>query len=220
MNHPTFSQFCIVERIAYQALCEQKKLADRGKHCWGSGIKLILNGSGLGFVWNMTDMNRRRMMRTKQIIKQRILDIDKTFILEKLQGYSLLSNYSTHMDGEWAIPEMYRSDSFTRRRYVSCFRLNSIWSLPIKKNIVEDDAYVCTRCNYSFKKPLTWKHFLYVCPQLPRCKMTSRPNPLSTSAFRLTESGISFHIRKYGNTRPPLAVMAGQLSILRFHSLK
>ena len=92
------------------------------------------------------------------------------------------------MNGEWSLPKMYLSDSFALRRFVSCFRLNSIWSLPIKKCIDEAEVYECIRCQNRFNKKLTWKHFIYECPLMPRCVMISQPDPLSTTAFRLANT--------------------------------
>ena len=94
-------------------------------------------------------------------------------------------------DAVWSLPKMYRFDSFARRRFVSCFRLNSIWTLPIVKYVDEADVYQCSRCRSFFNKKLTWKHFIYDCPEVPRCTMISRPDPLSPSAFLLCSSAKS-----------------------------
>ncbi len=129
-------------------------------------------------------------MRTEGlVVKRRMLDIDNGDLLGEMRASKSLNRYSG-IRKDAGLPSFYESVPFPRRRFLTIFRLNVVYCLPIRKivTVSKVEQYQCNMCDARFGKNLAWPHFLYNCRRLPKCPLVFRPDPLSQVAFDFTVS--------------------------------
>jgi hypothetical protein len=175
------------DRLIYLALLEQKALVEKGKHCWGRGIKTFLDDAGLCYLWDSRFSVGEVVKKECSIVKQRILDICAAETAEALASSLQLKEY-----GNWnkrmGPHDVYNVLDLNRRQALSIFRLNCVYSLPIRKVVQSTEEYECQLCLTAFPKSKVWHHFLYTCRRLPKCSLVSRVDPRSSHAFDLSSS--------------------------------
>ncbi len=175
-------------RLVFLALQEQRRLTAAGKRCWGSGIKVFLDFAGLGHLWSREVSEGENTKRLVKIVKERYLDIDHSELLSRMRSSKLLKDYATLKKDKRMSNYLSSVSEFGKRRSCSLFRLNCIWSLPIKRTTTDALRYECSRCSATFPKASTWSHFLYHCRRLPKCTLVCKPDPSSEKIFRFLGS--------------------------------
>jgi hypothetical protein len=152
------------DSLTYSAFLEQKRLTGLDKECWGLGVKSLLDLAGFGSKWDRyfyAGENTRRVMKQ---VKARMIDIQNQRSQRRLGTSKLLSEFSKYTDCRTLSPYLTRH-AFSERRFISLFRLNSIWSLPIEKR---KSFYRCKLCLVPFPKSMTWNHFILKCSKISR----------------------------------------------------
>jgi hypothetical protein len=174
------------DRLIYHALEEQRTLAERGKPSWGLGIKTALGRTGLGYLWERIYTVRENLKVESQLLERRLLDIELAETTEAMTSSRQLNRYATYNNLAPGLNMCYDSLTFAQRRAVAIFRLNCVYSLPIRKRTDQFDMYQCTSCSECFLKEKTWSHFLYYCSTIHARSPVDVIDPLSLAAFSYT----------------------------------
>jgi hypothetical protein len=151
------------DRLTYHALIEQKRMVETPVDCWGKGIKRLLDNSGYGFVWNFDFGVYQKTRAIGKNIRRRLENQDRAeniTMMRDPEKSKQLKYYWAHKN-YFTMPN-YGTTPYNERRWLSIFRLNCVYSLPIQKS-QNEERYECKKCKGSFPKPHVWHHFVYEC---------------------------------------------------------
>ena len=148
-----------VNHIMSHCLRKQLSMMDNKIKPWLFYIKSILEGHGLGYVW---EQGARDSKVFAKLFLTRSNDIYETMLFEEAQELKSLNYYCSRKDRSIKI-EKYTSNKFDERRIIALLRMNLKYSLPFT---VPDGT--CKLCNEIIEsKNHIWSHFLYECTGLP-----------------------------------------------------
>ena len=154
------------ERLSFDALKEQKKMAEAGINCWGYSIKQKLEEIGHGYLWKRTFLKNEKVSKIKSKIKQRITDISTSEMMTEMKQGVQLKLYG-ELNKKPGITWVFKSDMpFDLKRSLAIFRLNCVYSNPIFK--LDTERYECFLCGDSFPKIMVWDHFIRKCKAMPK----------------------------------------------------
>ena len=154
------------ERLSFDALKEQKKMAEAGINCWGYSIKQKLEEIGHGYLWKRTFLKNEKVSKIKSKIKQRITDISTSEMMTEMKQGVQLKLYG-ELNKKPGITWVFKSDMpFDLKRSLAIFRLNCVYSNPIFK--LDTERYECFLCGDSFPKIIVWDHFIRKCKAMPK----------------------------------------------------